>query len=43
MLPLLSVTRFTKVMGSGRTQYGLMMCKDEEGDEVEAVEFKNLI
>jgi hypothetical protein len=37
MLPLLSATRFTKVMGSGRTQPCLMGCENEAGDEVEVV------
>ena len=37
MLPLLSATRFSKVMGSGRTQPCLMVCEDEAGEEVELV------
>lgn len=37
MLPLLTATRFLKVMGSGRTQPCLMACEDDEGEEVEAV------
>lgn len=37
MLPLLTATRFLKVMGSGRTQPCLIACEDAEGSEVEAV------
>ncbi len=37
MLPLITATRFLKVMGSGRTQPCLMACEDAEGEEIEAV------
>jgi hypothetical protein len=37
MLPLLTATRFLKVMGSGRTQPCLMACENAEGEEVEVV------
>jgi len=37
MLPLLTATRFLKVMGSGRTQPCLMACEDADGEEIEAV------
>jgi len=37
MLPLLTATRFEKVMGSGRTQPCLLVCENEEGEEIEAV------
>lgn len=37
MIPELSATRFSKVMGSGRTQPCLMVCEDEAGEEVEVV------
>lgn len=37
MLPLLTATRFLKVMGSGRTQPCLMACEDIEGAETEVV------
>lgn len=33
----ISATRFSKVMGSGRTQPCLMVCEDEAGEEVEVV------
>lgn len=34
MIPELSATRFSKVMGSGRTQPCLMVCEDEAGEVV---------
>lgn len=37
MLPLLTATRFEKVMGSGRTQPCLLVCENEAGEEVEVV------
>lgn len=37
MLPILTATRFLKVMGSGRTQPCLMACEDADGEEVEVV------
>ena len=37
MLPLLTATRFAKVMSSGRTQPCLMVCENADGEEVEVV------
>lgn len=37
MLPLLTATRFLKVMDSGRTQPCLKACEDAEGKEIETV------
>lgn len=37
MIPLLTATRFLKVMGSGRTQPCLLVGEDVEGNEVEVV------
>ena len=37
MTSLVTATRFSKVMGSGRTQPCLMVCEDDAGDEIEVV------